>query len=181
MNVLLISEDKLRTYSSLNDNVYGKYILPSIKTAQDIELKQIIGSCLLNKLCDLVNDGTITATENSQYKYLLDEYIQPYLIYITLAHLVTEVSTKLTNFGTVQSSDEHLVNVSLEERDLVKQQYTYYSDSYAKQMASFLKANKQAFPELNCGCNCSDQERPHLDSFASIGLWTGGIRSRILK
>lgn len=179
--VLLISEDKLKSYSSLNDNVFGKYILPSIKTSQDIELKQIIGSCLLDKLCSLVNDGTISLPENTKYKFLLDEYIQPYMIYITLAHIVTEVSTKLTNFGTVESSDEHLVNVSLGERDLVKQQYVYYSDSYAKQMQSYLKANKDRFPELECGCNCSDEVKPNLDSAASTSLFLGGARGRIIR
>ena len=184
MNVLLISCDTLKTYSSLNDNVYGKNILPSIKTSQDIELQQILGSCLYKTLCEMVADGSISDTENVQYKTLLDDYVQPYLIYITLAHLVSEMSTKLTNFGLVESNDEHLVNLSVEERDLVKTQWTYYADSYCKQMQGFLKSNKEAFPELNCGCECDGNIKPTLDSAASTGLWLGGLRSpyrRIIK
>lgn len=179
--VLLVSEDTLKSYSTLNDNFFGKNILPCIKTSQDIELQQIIGSCLYNALCEKVDNGSITDLENAQYKVLLDEYIQPYLIYITLAHIVTETSTKLSNFGTMQSSDEHLVNVSLEERSLVRQQYTYYADNYCKQMQSFLKANKEAYPELECGCDCSDQTKPNLDSAANIPLWLGGARGRMIK
>ena len=184
MNVLLISEDTLKSYSSLNDNVYGKNILPAIKTSQDIELKQILGSCLYKALCEMVADGSISDTENVQYKNLLDDYVQPYLIYITLAHLVTEMSTKLTNFGLVESNDEHLVNLSVEERDLVKTQWTYYADSYCKQMQGFLKSNKDSFPELECGCECGGNIKPCLDSAASTGLWLGGLRSpyrRIIK
>lgn len=178
MNILLISEQTLKSYSSLNDNAWGKNILPSIKTSQDIELQQIIGSCLYNALCEKVNDGSITNVENTQYKILLDEYVQPYLIYITLAHLVTEMSTKLTNFGLVESNDEHLVNLSLEERNLVKSQWTYYADSYCKRMQGFLKSNKDSFPELECGCECGGNIKPCLDSAASTGLFLGGLRSR---
>ena len=159
MNVLLISEQTLKSYSSLNDNAWGKNILPAIKTSQDIELQQIIGSCLYNALY---------------------EYIQPYLIYITLAHLVTEMSTKLTNFGLVESNDEHLVNLSIEERDLVKTQWTYYADNYCKRMQGFLKSNKDSFPELECGCECGGNIKPCLDSSASSSLWLGGLRRRKL-
>lgn len=184
MNVLLISEDTLKTYTSLNDNVFGKNILPAIKTSQDIELQEIIGSCLYNALCSKVADGSITSSENQQYKELLDTYIKPYLSYITLAHLVTEMSTKLTNFGLVLSNDEHMENASLGERDLVKTQYTYYADSYCKQMQGFLKTNKDLFPELKCGCECDSNIKPTLDSAASTGLFLGGYRSpyrRIIK
>lgn len=175
MNVLLISEQTLKSNSSLNDNCFGKNILPAIKTTQDIELKQVIGSCLLDKLCTLVGNGSITNLENSMYKQLLDDYIRPYLSYMTLSHLVLELSTKLTNFGLVQSNDEHLVNLSLEERDLVNHQYIYYADSYCKQLQNFLKQNKELFPELeNCSCG---EDGPHLDSAASTGLFLGGYRS----
>ena len=36
--VLLISEQTLKTYTLIGDNVDGKYILPAIQTAQDIDL-----------------------------------------------------------------------------------------------------------------------------------------------
>lgn len=181
MNVLLISEDTLKSYTSLNDNCFGKNILPSVKTAQDIELQSIIGSCLYNALCSMVNDNSITAETSTQYKVLLDEYIRPYLSYITLAHLVTEMSTKLTNFGLVESSDEHLVNASIAERDLVKTQYIYYADSYCRQMQGFLKANRQSFPELDCGCTCDGDVKPNLESAASSTIFLGGARSPMPK
>lgn len=178
MNVLLLSEDSLKSNSSLNDNCFGKNILPAIKTSQDIELQEIIGTCLYKSLCNKVEDGSISDSENIQYKFLLDEYVQPYLTYITLAHLVQEMSTKLANFGLVESNDEHLINLSLEERDLVKSQWTYYADSYCKRMQEYLKANRELFPELN-SCECGGV-KPCLDSAASINLFLGGFRSRRL-
>ena len=91
MNVLLISEDKLKTYTALNDNVFGKVICPVIKTSQDIYLQQILGTALMEKLQTLVKENQIGSQENTKYKKLLDEYVAPYLIYETLVNLVPEV------------------------------------------------------------------------------------------
>ena len=175
-NILLLSEDRLKTYTSLNDNCFGKNILPAIRTSQDIELTTILGSCLVDALKSMVADGSIQQDANYYYKYLLDNYVTEYLAYITLAHLITELSTKLTNFGTVESNDEHLVNVSLNEREIVRQQYEYYADAYCKKMQGYLKANRERFPELECGCDCGENISPTLDSAASTGLFLGGRR-----
>ena len=45
-NILLISEDYIKTNSNLNDNVWGDYLLPAIREAEDIGLQSILGSCL---------------------------------------------------------------------------------------------------------------------------------------
>lgn len=175
-DILLVSDDKIKEYSSLNDNVFPKNIFPSIRTSQDIELQQTIGSCLYDAICSMVDEGSISNPENSNYKYLLDKHIQPFLIYTTLSHLTIETSTKLTNFGTVMSNDEHIVNVDLKERDMIRKQYEYYSDSYRKNMQRYLKANRDLFPELDCGCGCNGEIKPNLDSSASSQLFLGGAR-----
>ena len=106
------------------------------------------------------------------YKELLDNYIANFLIYQTLANLIPEISTKITNMGLVTSNDEHVQNVTQGERDLVMGQYQKYADAYCKMMQDFLKENRDSFPELNC-CGSTT-----LDSSADTGLWLGGTRGR---
>ena len=170
-NILLISEDTLKTYSHLNDNVFGKSLTPAIITAQDIYLQKFLGSCLYKKVLELVKSGEIRNENYAMYKELLDNYIANFLIYQTLANLIPEISTKITNMGLVTSSDEHVQNVTQGERDLVMGQYQKYADAYCKMMQDFLKENRDSFPELNC-CGA-----PTLDSSAETGLWLGGTRS----
>lgn len=55
-NVLLISEDYIKSESNLDNNVSGKYLQSSIKLAQDIELQSLIGTKLLEKIQKLVID-----------------------------------------------------------------------------------------------------------------------------
>ena len=171
-NILLISEDTLKTYSHLNDNVWGKSLTPAIITAQDIYLQKFLGSCLYKKVLELVKSGEIRNENYAMYKELLDNYIANFLIYQTLANLIPEISTKITNMGLVTSSDEHVQNVTQGERDLVMGQYQKYADAYCKMMQDFLKENRDSFPELNC-CGA-----PNLDSSAETGLWLGGTRSK---
>lgn len=175
-NILLISEDTLKTHSHLNDNVWGKSLTPAIITAQDIYLQKFLGSCLYKRVLELVENGDIRNKNYEIYKELLDNYITNFLIYQTLANLIPEISTKITNMGLVVSNDEHVQNVTQGERDLVMGQYQKYADAYCKMMQDFLKSNRNSFPELDC-CDC-DGIAPTLDSSASSQLFLGGARGR---
>ncbi len=48
--ILLSSEAFIKSVSSISDNVAGKYILPSLREAQEIGLRGILGDCLLDAL-----------------------------------------------------------------------------------------------------------------------------------
>ena len=178
MNVLLISEDTLRTNSNLNENCFGKWILPAIREAQEMGLMPLIGECLYNKICELVEDGTIGEIEFIQYKDLLDDYIQPYLIYQTLTNIVPILNGKLGNIGTVNTTDEHIVSLSQGEQDLLQNYYRERAEFYQNRLAGWVKTHADSFPELSCFCG---MEQPHLDrNTNSVGLWLGGMRGRKL-
>lgn len=175
-NILLISEDTLKTYSNLNRNTFGDWILPAIRESQEMGLMPIIGECLYNKICELVADGSISDELFVAYKDLLDDKIQPYLIYKTLSNIIPIINGKLANIGTVTTNDEHIVNLSQGEADLLKTYYSERCDFYTKRLQDFIKNNASAFPEIACGCG---NMQPNLDSSEnSVGLWLGGSRGK---
>lgn len=182
--VLLISEDKIKTLSGLDDNIWGKNLLPAVREAQEIGLQGIIGSCLYERLCSMVEDGSIMDNENIAYKTLLDNQIQYYLLYKVISDLIPIIGVKLGNIGVVISNDEHVQNLTEDERSRVDTYYEQKADWYTKRLQDFLKANKELFPELNCGCECDGNVKPNLESAASTGLWLGGYRNptpRLIK
>lgn len=175
-NILLISEDTLKTYSNLNDNTFGKWILPAIKESQEMGLMPIIGECLYNKICELVADGSINDVLFTAYKDLLDDKIQPYLIYKTLSNIIPILNAKMANIGTVLTNDEHVVNLTQGESDLLKTYYSERCDFYTKRLQDFIKNNQSAFPEIACGCG---NMQPNLESSEnSVGVWLGGTRGK---
>lgn len=173
-NILLISEDFIKTNSGLNDNVWGSYLTPAIREAQYIKLQQILGTSLYQSLLDKVADGTIKNTDFKEYKTLLDEYVQIYLMYQTISDLVPIIGVKLTNLGVVVSNDEHLTNLSQSERELVQTYYEQRAEFYGKRLQEFLKDNSLVYKELKDCINIS----PTLNSVAETGLWLGGLRGR---
>ena len=142
-------------------------------------LMPIIGECLYNKICELVYDGSINDELFVAYKDLLDDKIQPYLIYKTLSNIIPILNAKLANLGSVVTNDEHVVNLSQGEADLLKTYYSERCDFYTKRLQEFIKNNASAFPEIACGCG---NMQPNLESSEnSVGLWLGGSRGKVVS
>lgn len=173
-NILLISEDFIKTNSGLNDNVWGSYLAPAIREAQDIKLQQILGTNLYKSLLDKIADGSIKNTDFKAYKTLLDDYVQIYLMYQTISDLVPIIGVKLTNLGVMVSNDEHLTNLSQSERDLVQTYYGQRAEFYGKRLQEYLKDNCDTFKELKGNYDMN----PTLNTVSDTGLWLGGLRSK---
>lgn len=178
-DVLLVSEAYIRSQTNADDNLTGKLMLPAIKLSQDVELSEALGDCLVNALKMMVYDGTIDDSGNTMYKILLDDYIQDFLAYQTLANLVILGGTKTANIGTVETTDQNIINTVKAERDLAKEGYLHFARHYLKRMQSWVKANKDAFPEVDECHTCGDGNmNAHLNSAAGSPLWLGGYRNR---
>lgn len=173
---LLVSEKYIKQNSGLDENLYGKFLLPAIREAQEMNLQSIIGTSLYEKICELVNTGEICDDENYEYKYILDKHIQPYLMYMTIANIIPLIGSKITNLGTVVSNDEHVENLSKNDRDSLKDYYTLRSDHYARRLQNYLCKNYILFPELKT-CDC-EAMNANLKSAATSPIYLGGSRGK---
>lgn len=174
-NVLILSEDFVKTNSNLSDNAWGKFLLPAIRESQDIYLQTILGKQLYNTILNKIKDGTLA----EQYKELTDDYIRWYLLYMVLSDVIDYLDVKLTNLGTYRNSDQYMENIDDKERQRLKQNYEYKAQFYGNRLVEYLLENKQAFPELDeCACEGLNS---HLNNQASTGLWLGGLRGRNVR
>lgn len=172
-NILLISEDYIKTHSGLNDNIWGNYLTPSIREAQDIKLQSILGTNLYKSILKQIEDDKL----GIKYQELIDDYIQIYLMYQTITELIPLLSVKLSNFGLVLSNDEHLVNINADEKELLRSYYENKADFYGRRLQEFLIENYTKFPELKeSDCN---KIKENLYSSSSTGLFLGGLRAKI--
>lgn len=167
--VFLISEAALKKNSVVNNNVDGMYILPAIEFAQDSGLQPIIGTKLYNKLMDLVEDGTIG--NNEDYKYLLDEYVTPYLINKVTADIQIPLTYKLRNQGLVQNTSEYTYLPSMKDMQYVIQNYENKANFYGNRLSDYLKANRSKFPEY-CSVDCS-ADMPSNKNAYNTGIYLG--------
>ena len=173
--IILTSEKFVKSVTSVSDNIAGKYILPSLREAQEQGLKGILGDALLAKLKGLVANKEIDLESNAAYKILLDR-CQYYLAYAAIVEVTNKVSYKIGNFGVAKSSDENLQVASQDE--IGKMQYYYQSkaDAHCLDLQNFLLQNRSDYPELTE--NCCHTIESNLHSAASCGIFLGGARGK---
>lgn len=174
--ILLSSESFVKSVTSVSDNLSGKYILPSLREAQEIGLKRILGDALLTKLKGLVKDGVVRDTGNEKYLELIDR-CQYFLAYVTIVEVTNKTSFKVGNFGVAKSADENLQVATQDE--IAKMQYYYQSksDACCLELQNWLLENKSSFPELSAG-DCRRMQS-NLHSAASCGIFLGGARGKV--
>lgn len=175
--ILLSSEAFVKSVTSASDNLSGKYILPSLREAQEVGLKGILGDDLLAKLKGLIKSGDLETESNGVYKTLLD-HCQYYLAYMTIVEVTNKVSYKIGNFGVTKTQDENLQVATQDE--IAKMQYYYQSkaDACCLDLQNFLLDHRTDYPELT-DCCCHRIES-NLRSAASCGIFLGGARGRVM-
>lgn len=145
--VLLINESVLKQETILNDNVGAEFIRPAIEASQDMYLQQLIGTELIDKLYQLVIDGTIQDEDNEHYKMLIDDYITNYLKYKVLAEITIPLAYKYRSAGVIQSSGDHYQQSTLRDATMVQNHYEMRATFYGERLTKYLNANSGYFPE----------------------------------
>ena len=167
--ILLTSETFMKSVLPISDNISGKYIQASIREAQEMGLKGIIGSDLLQALKAKIDAKNITGV----YKELVDN-AQYYLAYQAAVELQDKVAYKIANMGVVKNSDENLTPASADEIEKVKANYQNKADALCYELQGWILEHAKDLPELGaCGYH---KIKANLKSAATCGLWLGGAR-----
>lgn len=145
IGVYLISEDTLKTETILNDNVGAEYFGSAIEVSQEIYLQQLIGTSLLNDLCDKVRDDRL----NENDKVLLDEYITPFLKFKVLSEVTLPIAFKYRNAGVVQTNNEYVYNTGMKDAQQLASFYDQKANFFAIRLTDWLCANSAKFPAFH--------------------------------
>lgn len=159
IQVYLISEDTLKTETILNDNVSAEYFSSAIETAQEIYLQQLIGTSLLNDLCEKVRDDKLTADD----KELLDDYITPFLKFKVLCEVTLPIAFKYRNAGVVQTNNEYTYNTTMKDAQQLATYYDQRANFFAIRLTDWLCANSTKFPAYRN--TTSGELNPNGDAF----------------
>jgi hypothetical protein len=176
--ILLSSETFIKSVTNISDNVAGKYILASLREAQEVGLKNIIGESLLERLKALVKDGGIEQNENIRYKYLLNK-CQYYLAYMTIVEIVYKVSYKIGNAGVVKTTDDNLQVATFDEIIAQKEYYQSKADFHCMEVQNYILEDMVDYPEVDE--NLCRKIHATLHSAATCGFFLGGARGKRRK
>ena len=178
--VFLISEEILKSEGLIDDNLYGGLLKPAIQLAQDKGLQPLIGGPLYDAICDMVASDTIKDRENNKYKYLLDEYIIPYLLFQTLAECAVPISWKFKNQGLIESNTEWVTRPSMKDFQYIVQKYENDAVFYGNRLTDYLTANSSDYPEYHrhiCGKMSANPRQYKTGLYLGWGGCQCGLRS----
>ena len=154
--VYFISENLLKSSTNLNDNIDIGALRSSISTAQDINCQESLSTKLYNKIVDLVDTGAITATTNSNYKTLLDDYIQPMVLHYSYYYALDAFLMKVYNVGLVQGSSEQGSPIDVGTFKMMKSNARNTAEFYDNRLREHLYFNDELYPEYELSTTDGD-------------------------
>ena len=170
--VLLTSESFVKSVTSISENVFGRYLLPSIREAQETSLRSVLGDSLTDRLKEAVS-----SPEKAEKKYMdLIDRLQYFLAYSSIVELIPKVQFKIGNAGVVKTTDEQIQTATFSEIEKMIFFYQSKADAECYKLQQFLLRNYLDYPELSE--NDCRSIRANLTSAASCGLWLGGSRGK---
>jgi len=142
----IISEEKLRFFTDLNDSVDTALLKNAVREAQDISLQRIIGTKLYNKILSDIDAGTLTGV----YKELVDNYIQDFLLYAAYYESLEAIYIRPRNNGLLTpTGGENSINTDRTLFNTKRQNTENKMMFYADKLAAYLAEEQAEFPELN--------------------------------
>ena len=159
--VYYISVTYLKDNTPINENLDDKLLKSSIKEAQEIYIRDVIGSGIYDELQDQAYNGTLNADNTT----LLDSYIAPCLKYYTLTESMLPMTFKFMNKSVASRNSENATPISPQELTLIEQRYRDKAEYYAERLRDYLKENPTKYPKfLNPGSGF-DVIRPKNTAF----------------
>lgn len=169
--VLLLSTDKLKRNTPIQDNIDDDILKPYIYKSQDTHLQMSLGTDLYAKIKNEVQAGTISGN----YKTLLDDYIQPMLIEWSLYESLPFISLKLTNKSIVRGNSEFSVEGDLDDLKYLRNSVRDIAEFYSQRLTNYIREYSNNFPEYQTNSGL-DKIVPNSTSYFN-GVYLGGGRS----
>ena len=141
---LLISEQRVKQYTNLDNNVRMEEITPFIIQSQDLYLQPRLGT----KFFDRLKAGVIAGDLSADEKSLLNDYISPMLAQYSVYMMLPGLKYKLVEKGIVSGTSEETAATSLQELEYLRNSTMETAQFYDERLRDHLRDLPAAtFPE----------------------------------
>lgn len=139
--VLLVSEQRMKQWTSLDNNIRIDVLTPSILQAQDIYIQDTLGTKFYTRLKTGVVADDLTADES----LFLKDYVGPCLIQYALYLLLPSLKYKMVEKGILNGTSEETQPTTLDEMKYLRDSAMDTAEFYNKRMLEFLQDNPGMF------------------------------------
>ena len=161
---LFIKRADLVKNTALNANVDTDKFIQFIKIAQEIHVRNYMGTDLYNK----ISADIIASSLTGDYLDLVNDYIQPMLIHYAMTEYLPFAAYSISNGGVFKHSSENSTIANKEEVDLLISKERDYAEYYTQRLIDYLSFNAPSkFPEYYSNSN----EEIYPDKNALFNGW----------
>jgi hypothetical protein len=146
---LFISRTDLVKNSILDGNIDTDKFIQFIKIAQQIDVRNYLGSELYNRISNDITNSTLSGN----YLTLVRDYIQPLLIHFAMVQYLPFAAYQIKNGGIYKHQSENAESVSKDEVDYLVQKERDFAEYYTKRFIDYMAFNQTLFPEYTSNSN----------------------------
>ena len=140
--ILLVSEQRMKNWTNLDNNIRIDVLTPSILNAQSIYIADSLGSLFFNRLKEGVRDNDLTVDEEA----FLKDFVGPTLMQYALYQLLPNLKYKYVEKGILNGTSEETGQTSLEELQYLRESTLETAQFYDERMREFLRQHPNMFP-----------------------------------
>lgn len=155
---LFIKRQDLVRNSILDGNVDTDKFIQYIKIAQEIHIRNYLGTDLYNKISADIIAGTLSG----DYLELVNDFVQPMLIHYAMVDYLPFAAYQIKNGGIFKHRSENGDTATKEEIDFIVQKERDIAEYYTRRFIDYMSFNQASFPEYYT--NSNDDIHPDTDS-----------------
>lgn len=147
---LFITREDLVRNSIIDGNTDYDKIVQFVSVAQQIDIQNLLGTDLYNKIsADIISGAGGGAGLTGNYLTLVNEFVQPTLIWFAQMNYIPFAAYSITNKGILKGSSETAQNVDKNEVDYLVSKAREYANYYSTRLVDYLCSNSSLFPEYS--------------------------------
>jgi len=156
---IFIKRADLVKNTAMSGSVDTDKFIQFIKIAQEIHVRNYLGTDLYDKISNDIIAGTLSG----DYLELVNDFIQPMLIHFAMAEYLPFAAYTIANGGVYKHNSENSSIANKEEVDLLINKERDYAEYYTQRFIDYMSFNAQdKFPEYYT--NNNDDIYPDKDA-----------------
>lgn len=164
--IFLTTEQKILDKTPLDKNLLSHNLKPAMLLSQKINLTQLLGDKLINKIYDLIEADNLTGN----YKLLVDDYLVDMCTYWSVYYALTDMLSKIGNRGLQVESSENSSATDLATYRELKSTYKNIAETFSERTKNYLWINNSLFPEFDLGAAANGKVPSNIKTKFFSGL-----------
>jgi hypothetical protein len=145
--VLLVSETKVKAFSTLNQNLDMSLLVSCIYMAQELGLQTLIGTKGYDYYMNLVKSVQLSGgTMSSADRIMLDDYIAPYLIHRAYYESMPEIFARKMNKAIVIGNTDQGSAIDIKGMSYLREIEMSRYEFYAQRLLDRVQAYPSDYP-----------------------------------